>query len=127
MKEELLDIKKNGGLLHKFSIQTDDNLNFDGSTAITIKSQDGGIVFCSSNKSTKEFCAHTWHCPGEGRLFLKALEKYTQKKNFKLIISTVLNPRLATILKDNNYTSKVIQIDLAPFMLNEPLEIYTKD
>ena len=54
-----------------------------------------------------EICAHTWRCPGEGRIFLRELEKYDDILGLKLTIPTVLNPKLRKILTDNRYSTKL--------------------
>ena len=52
--------------------------------------------------------AYTWDCPGEGRIFLEALEEYATKEGLNLTIPTVLNPKLKSILKGNGYTMKEV-------------------
>lgn len=53
-----------------------------------------------------ELCAYLWGCPGEGRVFLKALEKYAKEKGLKVTVPIVLSVRLKKILGDNGYTMK---------------------
>lgn len=69
-------------------------------------SSDNGYVDFSIMSS--EICAHTWHCPGEGRIFLRELEKYADDLKLKLTISTVLSPKLRKILIDNGYSIKYV-------------------
>jgi len=53
-----------------------------------------------------ELCAYLWGCPREGRVFLKALEEYAERKGLKLTVPTVLSVKLAKILTDNGYKPK---------------------
>ena len=69
-------------------------------------SSDNGYVDFSI--LSDEICAHTWHCPGEGRTFLRELEKYADDLKLKLTISTVLNQKLRKILIDNGYSIKYV-------------------
>jgi len=69
-------------------------------------SSDNGYVDFSI--LSDEICAHTWHCPGEGRTFLRELEKYADDLKLKLTISTVLSPKLRKILIDNGYSIKYV-------------------
>ena len=62
---------------------------------------------------SNEICAHTWQCPGEGRIFLRELEKYADDLKFRLTVSTVLNPKLRKILIDSGYSLKYV-----PYMDN---------
>ena len=68
-----------------------------------------------------EMAAYMWECPGEGRIFLKALEEEAQKRKLKLTIPTVLNPKLEKILVDNGYTMKEV-----PYM-DDMCELWSKD
>lgn len=67
---------------------------------------DNGYVDFSILKD--QICAHTWHCPGEGRIFLMKLEKYADYLKLKLTISTVLNPKLRKILEENGYSIRYV-------------------
>ncbi len=67
-----------------------------------------------------EICAHTWHCPGEGRKFLRKLEMYAEGLKLKLTIPTVLSPKLRKILADNGYSIKYV-----PYM-NDVYELWEK-
>jgi len=67
----------------------------------------------SKNKSYVDFgileiAAYMWECPTEGRVFIKELDKYAKKNNLKLVIPTVLNPKLETILGEAGYTLKEV-------------------
>jgi len=55
-----------------------------------------------------QICAHTWHCPGEVRIFLMELEKYADYLKLKLTIPTVLNHKLRNILMENGYSIKYV-------------------
>ena len=68
-----------------------------------------------------EMAAYVWGCPGEGRIFLQALEGYAEINNLKLVVPTVLSPRLEHILKDNGYTKKEV-----PYM-GDVCELWSKD
>lgn len=81
-------------------------------------SSDNGYVDFSI--LSDEICAHTWHCPGEGRIFLLELEKYADELKLKLTISTVLNQKLRKILIDNGYSIKYV-----PYM-NDVYELWEK-
>lgn len=67
-----------------------------------------------------EMSAYMWYCPGEGRLFLKALEEQAQIRKLKLTIPTILNPKLEKILVDNGYTMKEV-----PYM-DDVCELWSK-
>jgi len=67
-----------------------------------------------------EICAHTWNCPGEGRKFLRKLERYAEDLKLKLTIPTVLSPKLRKILADNGYSIKYV-----PYM-NDVYELWEK-
>ena len=67
-----------------------------------------------------ELAAYMWECPGEGRVFLKELEKYAERNYLKLVIPTVLNPKLEDILRDNGYMMKEV-----PFM-DDVVELWAK-
>jgi hypothetical protein len=67
-----------------------------------------------------EMAAYMWECPGEGRVFLKALEKHAQKNKLKLTIPTILNPKLEVILRENGYTMKEV-----PYM-DDVCELWAK-
>ena len=83
-----------------------------------MSTNDGYVEFATLDG---EMCAHTWQCPGEGREFLKALEKYADSRKMKLTIPTVLNIRLEKIIKDNGYTMKVV-----PYM-HDVCELWSKE
>lgn len=68
-----------------------------------------------------EMAAYMWECPGEGRVFLKALEEQAQVRKLKLTIPTILNPKLEKILVDNGYTMKEV-----PYM-DDVCELWSKD
>lgn len=68
-----------------------------------------------------ELCAYLWGCPGEGRIFLKALEEYAGNNNLKLTVPTVLSDRLVKILSDNGYSPKEV-----PY-LGDICEVWRKD
>lgn len=55
-----------------------------------------------------EMATYMWECPTEGKVFLKELEKHAKKNNLKLVIPTVLNPKLEMILKKTGYTMKEV-------------------
>ena len=65
-------------------------------------------------------CAHTWHCPGEGRIFLRALEKYADEIGTKVIVPTVLNAKLRNILIENGYSKKYIRY------MDDAIELWEK-
>jgi hypothetical protein len=66
-----------------------------------MRSEKGCVYFGITNG---ELCAYTWNCRGEGRLFLKELERYAEKHNLKLTVPTVLSYRLQRILEENGYS-----------------------
>lgn len=68
-----------------------------------------------------EMAAYMWECPGEGRVFLKALEEHSRERKLKLTIPTVLNKKLEVILVDNGYTMKEV-----PYM-DDICELWSKD
>lgn len=68
-----------------------------------------------------EMAAYMWECPGEGRVFLKALEDQAQVRKLKLTIPTILNTRLEAILRDSGYTMKEV-----PYM-GDVVELWSKD
>jgi len=82
------------------------NLPMEDSTPQYRMSSDSGYVDFSI--LNHEICAHTWHCPGEGRIFLLELEKYADDLKLKLTISTVLNQKLRKILIDSGYSIKYV-------------------
>lgn len=73
----------------------------DGSIHYNMISETGGCVHFAI--LGEEMCACDWSCPGEGRRFLKELEKYAEKYGLSLTISNVINPRLETILRKAGY------------------------
>ena len=80
-------------------------------------SDNGYVDFSILNN---EICAHSWHCPGEGHIFLMELEKCADSLKLKLTISTVLNPKLRKILIDNGYSIKYV-----PYM-DDVIELWEK-
>ena len=68
-----------------------------------------------------EMAAYMWECPGEGRLFLKELEKHAEKLKVKLVIPTVLNLKLERILKEEGYTMKEV------LYMDDICELWTKE
>ena len=68
-----------------------------------------------------KLAVYMWECPSEGKVFLKALEKYAKKNKLKLIIPTVLNMHLEKILEDNGYTMKEVTYR------DDVCELWTKD
>ena len=82
-----------------------DSQIIDDSPQYRISSDKGYVDFAILNG---EICAHTWRCPGEGRIFLRALEKYADELKMKLTIPTVLNPKLRKILIDTGYSTKYV-------------------
>lgn len=73
----------------------------DGSLHYNMISENGGKVHFAI--LGEEMCAIDFSCPGEGKIFLKELEKYADENNLKLYISNVINPKLETILKKAGY------------------------
>ncbi len=80
----------------------------DASLQYRIESETGYVDFAILDG---ELCAHTWQCPKEGRLFLKALEDHAEKKGLKLTIPTVLSPKLLHILKTSGYIKEMVWVD----------------
>ena len=80
---------------------TNCNSGRDGSQQYNMMSDKGGVVQFATFDD--EMCAHTWHCPGEGKQFLAALEEHANKIDRKLTIPTVINPKLANILSVAGY------------------------
>ncbi len=91
----------------------------DASLQYRIESVRGHVDFAILDG---ELCAHTWQCPKEGRKFLKALEEHAEKKGLKLTIPTVLNPKLAHILKTSGYKKGKIYVDY----MNDFCELWSK-
>lgn len=77
----------------------------DASLQFRIESATGYVDFATFKD---ELCAHTWQCPGEGRLFLKALEEHAKKLKLTLTIPNVLNPALKHILESSGYSPTAI-------------------
>lgn len=77
----------------------------DGSLHYRLSKSDAFVDFSIFDG---ELNAYSWVCPGEGRLFLKAIENHAITNNLKLIIPRVINTRLQNILVDNGYTMKSI-------------------
>lgn len=79
---------------------TDINI-VDGSEHYNMISEKGGTVHFATLGD--ELCACDWSCPGEGRRFLRELEKYADKKGLELTISNVISPALENILRKADY------------------------
>lgn len=90
----------------------------DGSRHYMMRSEKGRVDFGIMNG---ELCAYTWNCRGEGRLFLKELEKCAEERNLKLTVPTVLSYRLRRILEENGYSMKEV-----PY-LDDICELWSKD
>ena len=87
----------------KFKFESDG----DSSKQYDLISETGNFVHFAVLDN--ELCAHTWHCPNEGRVFLEELERYAESKGLKLTIPTVINPKLQKILLDNGYHTTQIE------------------
>lgn len=94
----------------------------DDSEQYSMVSEQGVVDFSVLNG---EMWIHNWTCPGEGRVFLKELEKYAKNKSLKLVIPNPLNPKLVHILSDNKYYSKEIDYEIEPGII-EKIEIWQK-
>jgi hypothetical protein len=90
----------------------------DGSRHYLMRSEKGRVEFGILNG---ELCAYSWNCRGEGRVFLKELERYAEKHDLKLTVPTVLSHRLQKILEENGYSMKEV-----PY-LNDVCELWSKD
>ena len=86
------------------------NIGIDGSIHNVLKSDVGGIVEFAD--MADRICAHSWFCPGEGRLFLKKFEEMATNTGRKLEIPNVINTKLQKILEDNGYVKE--QVPFAP-------------
>lgn len=72
--------------------------------------------------------AYYWVCPGEGRIFLKELEKYAHDNKLVLIIiNNVTNPALEKILKDNYYREYYSDIDGNAVAFDSGIMSFKKD
>jgi len=80
-----------------------------------------GESFVDFGVMNGEMAAYNWDRPGEGRIFLKALEDYAKEKKLKLVVPTVLNKKLEAILIDNGYTMKEV-----PYM-DDVCELWSKE
>ena len=123
------------GTLEKVEIKVNRLLNCDYDPRFEINSltdlpvSDGSLHYRISKGNNyvdfgvfnSEIAAYTWDCPGEGRIFLEALEEYAAKEGLTLTIPTVLNPKLESILKDNGYTMKEV-----PY-LDDVCELWSKN
>ena len=49
---------------------------------------------------------HSWHCPGEGKLFLDFFENFSVKYNLKIRVPTIVSQKLEKILEDRGYEKK---------------------
>jgi hypothetical protein len=90
----------------------------DGSLHYRISKGEGFVDF---GVMDGEMAAYVWECPGEGRVFLNALEEQAKIRRLKLTIPTILNPRLEKILADNGYTMKEV-----PYM-DDVCDLWSKD
>lgn len=86
--EELKDIDIRDGSIHYNMISS---------------SGKGGKVHFAISEDGKEMCAIDFNCPGEGKIFLKELEKYADEHGLLLTISNVISGALEKILKDAGY------------------------
>lgn len=82
----------------------------DNSEHFTMTSDKGGTVEFSISGNDNSMHAYEWHVPGEGRIFLKELERYASDKRLKLIVTNVINPKLETILRSEEYNEYYIEV-----------------
>lgn len=82
----------------------------DSSRQYKMTSEKGGFVEFAIDNESKIMFAHMWTCSGEGRRFLKELEKYAENNNLLLIINNVINPALEHIMKTSDYDDFYIEM-----------------
>lgn len=94
----------------------------DGSLQYKLVHREGGELIFGVSSKNDELYAHTWLCPGYGKLFLAKIEEIAHNwKISRIIVPNVVNPKLITILEKHGYEKAIMKSPIFG-----PVEVYIK-